>query len=501
MYTFPRLSKASFLAVFILATAVATLPVRASEEPRESDEVEDLLALGATAPPCFEAHAILVLLERGQIRSAARRKALAAWAFELAASADERSPRAFAEGSSLEFREGFRVVGLETPIDGLSLQCRAVDALFADDPGAARELFWRIDLRSAIVPPTCPGETVADPALYYDALARLIDRGISKKERSDGLDILFVERAIGDLSRPEQLPGLARLLGRIDVAADARQRLISEFAAALSRIEPDGAALELTLSWRSRRTPVIELAAGLPERVQRSYGASLARLLSNCLHATRCPTRAMNERAEAIRAAFTEAFPKSELELRDLLPEEFQRANIPVPKRLFSEPAADRVLDGLRTLRYEQREIADGDQAAEARFAEKYFAYTDVVAAWNSSESRDLESFLAERIVVEIMLIDIAPTDDARLDAARRSVALLAAANPRLVSSAEWWAHLKTVRQRVPPSLDESLRAILEAAHDSRVEIFTRLNGLAEQAPTKGVKAKPDAEPVEPPRN
>ncbi len=100
----------------------------------------------------------------------------------------------------------------ELRLDGLSLQCRAIQELLAVNPKLARELIEEIP-RVEIPKAECKDEFVPDTSVYIDALAAVAERGaFSREEKEKGLPWFLVEQAARRPSTSWEAAGAAKTL-------------------------------------------------------------------------------------------------------------------------------------------------------------------------------------------------------------------------------------------------------------------------------------------------
>ncbi len=96
-------------------------------------------------------------------------------------------------------------------LDALSLRTRAIQAMLALDPPAARRMF--VELPPLDVPPvTCDEVMVFDVAGYYQTLTRVVRQTFSAKESQDGLPAQLVSQRLARMTSPAEVAPAARAL-------------------------------------------------------------------------------------------------------------------------------------------------------------------------------------------------------------------------------------------------------------------------------------------------
>ncbi len=203
-----------------------------TEIASRSKEIERWLSYARLAPAELGADILLRIESSPNVLNRELRDTLLEAAFEGGARSAEPVAKRFAEGAA-ESLSTFENEAFHLGTDALSLQSRAVRALVVADPRRARELWAEINFPT-LKPLSCDDALVYDVSPYYEAWAAVLDSArVAPQRERDPLFERFREHLLY-LSSPAQIQPLARVLMRITLSAQERQRLIDAFLAGIS---------------------------------------------------------------------------------------------------------------------------------------------------------------------------------------------------------------------------------------------------------------------------
>jgi hypothetical protein len=194
----------------------------------DAPDLQDLIRAARGLPAEFSSSALLRIAGSGKV-DATTRIELVQQAFDQAAGAQTAYKR-HGTPSRLEGPVGYYNRVYNQDLDALSLHMQAVEAMLPLDAAKAREMFLRIP-PLAVPRVTCDDFLVYDVQPFYDLLGRVA--------HGSPAGFRLLQRHTSSISSPVQIAPAARVIAQSGVSDDEFQKLVTGFAAALSKISGD----------------------------------------------------------------------------------------------------------------------------------------------------------------------------------------------------------------------------------------------------------------------
>lgn len=216
-----------------LSGAFAQTP---DERPRLDPEIASLLDAARAVEPEYTADILYRVLRSDRVPEQELRDELLEELFELGPRVKHplrvRSVGPWADSSS-----GKLGMALDTGLDGLTIQCRAVQQLLASDPVRARALFERI-VQPTIAPIACTATTIPSTAIYFDTLVVGDSKWFTPEEREKGVHQRFLLDRLHRIRSPLSLVAASKLLLDTDPTPEEFANLLGAYATAFAGLNP-----------------------------------------------------------------------------------------------------------------------------------------------------------------------------------------------------------------------------------------------------------------------
>lgn len=188
---------------------VDAAPAHQPLPPRDA-RIADLVAEAAAAPAEFSADVLIRAASTGKVDRAWKRELLDG-AFMRAYGAQQEYRRTSTLVSP-DTRQGADALASDTPLNRITLQVRAAEAMAAVDPARARELFEWINVNAEAAACDSPLAPALDE--YYAALAALARGTFADTDAGRSSALQFLELYLWHARLPTEMPGVARALRR-----------------------------------------------------------------------------------------------------------------------------------------------------------------------------------------------------------------------------------------------------------------------------------------------
>ncbi len=467
-------------ALVIIATLTAAVAGEPNQPAKLSPELETVFGMALGAPPEFAASALLRIAPRVSDRQL--RRDLIGMAFRLAAGSNNPVRLAAVPGLDPDTRQAFRASSGRVRLDALSLQSRAVRAMIPLDPARGRELFNQMR-RDWPAQSSCDQSLLPDVSPYYDALALVIARGFSAKERASAEHLTFSAAELARITIAELAPAAA-FLANLDGSRSSFEIASGAFAAKLESMPPDSRAFLFY-------SPSIEDAVAAVVARGRQLGAATQPLVEAYrkflvaqLRGPRCADSGKASGKIVQIAAPTVLFGET---IRGELPP--LRATEQQPDRVEGEMKLDRFWQSEPAQNVYQaclklRQSADGTNltAAARRTPEWSRHLTDflsLLANWRPGDEASESDYFHQKAIVYEALLELAPpgaSSDAVIEA---FTDFLKSSNLQQQNVVEWFWHARSTLDRVRPGQPEQYAKLL-AAFRASGNIVLALEALLE---------------------
>src|SRR5437588_5061647 len=204
-----------------------------------------------SAQPEFAADLLIRIAGSDKVADAAWKAELIEEAFRLASSVQQPLKRAPLPSRPTDTRTGFLASAFALGLDGLSLQCRAANAMLSIDKRKARELFAEIG-RPKLEPVNCEDALVYDLSDFYVTLKRIAETAFSPAEIKRNEPEHFVESYISQIVSPTELAPAMDLIASIKSSSSQYESLVYVFARTLSSISGDDRSFTQSLYYTDR---------------------------------------------------------------------------------------------------------------------------------------------------------------------------------------------------------------------------------------------------------
>ncbi len=431
----------------ILSAALAAWATVAAlaqdKKPARPHEILDLIGYAQAAPPEFAADALIRIAESDKVADPAWKRELLEQALALAPGAQYKVKRPNASGGGANI--GYFSFAFEMEMDTLSLQWRAIKALYKTDPARARQLFGQVP-PPRLEPLTCRDGLVYDVGPFYEALSE-----ISKDQKVD-----FIEPYVQQINSHTQVDPVIQLILSRKAAPRELERLSGELSAALGQIEHDPRSFSISYSFKNVNALAAALqAAGIsPQGFLTAYQNYMEKHLS----ARQCPGSFLSNESLAQGRRFvgrrddTTPYTSPILDLiykpdRTFEFEEGQPGNNP------ASPESDKLLQDVLAL----NKNADGKPASDAdkkgiAWQTKLTDFRNALDEWKPEAEKTPENYFYERCLLLTALLEKVPRSDTELRAnvVQSFTAFLVASPMRTSSRIEWWRQARGLLENAP---------------------------------------------------
>jgi hypothetical protein len=196
----------------------------AADPPKLPEPFRSISDLASTAPPEFNADALLRVVESGKLADKNAGRALIEQAFQLAVSAKFPVRMQGLPGTTTDTASGSLSQSYGLKLDVLSLQSRAVRDMLPLDPAKARDLFGQI-LEPTLAPLSCDDALVYEPSDYYQALSAVVNGAFTPKEKAKDEHFNLLMDAVGKATSLSEIAPLAAAIRGTSLTEPQRSNL------------------------------------------------------------------------------------------------------------------------------------------------------------------------------------------------------------------------------------------------------------------------------------
>jgi hypothetical protein len=426
------------LGAFLLASALF-----AAEPAKLPEPFRSLADLASTAPPEFNADALLRIDESGKLADKNARREIVDQAFQLAASAKFAVRMEGLAGTTADTASGSLSQAYALKLDALSLESRAVEDMVPIDPAHARELFTQIP-KPALAALTCDDALSYEPSAYYQALSAVVNGGFNAKEKAKDLHFNLLADSLGQAASPSELAPLASAIASAGVTAQERQLLWARFNGLLENMQPDERSFGASLpALFAVNTPIIQ--AALDKYQHKNHGCETDSASAG-LQSSAGPQSAGLQSA-GLQSAKGQATPKLDPYWQSANAQQLLQAGkqlrVGTNGQLLSE--ADRA-----TLEWQQ-DLAD---------------YLNLIADWSADQEKSPAIYYHEKCLVYTSLLDLVPAGPQSDKILADFVDFIANSDLYQQSPAEWFVEPHSLLDRAKTN-SAMLGKELEAFHRS----------------------------------
>jgi hypothetical protein len=483
----------------------------ATNPPRESIEVENILAASMAAPPELAADIRLQLVEKGLIKAKEHQAQALQEAFDLANNATFKLSL-FSTGAggsrSTDSDAGMLQYASEIRADTLSLKLRAVREFLRLDPKVSLRLF------DSIPGPQIPSLSCSDAmgyslSLFYSVLGELFAGAFGQDDRKKGNDFDFL---MAHLARPGtsfELEPAAQLLCSLKLNKLQLAQGVARFAQALTEMPNDDRSFT-TATQYSLMDAIYKLAqtaqgSGLP-----TYGviSALGNYLRDHLHSDRCVDTtssgsyfAVTEKAivEQFNTRFHNLGPDSKA-IPLIAPEDSQPTSQNGKAQVYlywRKSETQRIMADYKRLRFGDPDEQSADEQPTARenmaeylgrkqrsrneWLDKANDFLERLNEWDSSQEPDTAGF-HEKCLIYQGLLDIVPKGNLRHKVFTEYLEFLRDSSVERQSPPEWAHHLHYfLKGRYEEGDQSSLTHQVAESGDSTMQCFAALLQITSQ--------------------
>ncbi|GEM_PF-6809480 len=425
--------------VFVLALACV---VHAQKAPRPR-EILDLVALANAAPPEFAADALIRIADSDKVADPAWKRELLEQALSLAPSAQYKVKRPNVSGRS-NGAEGFLSYAFEMEMDTLSLQWRAIKAIYKIDPARGRKLLRELPpLR--LDPLGCGESMIYDVSPFYEAVTEI--------SRDQPLE--FVEPFVTQINSHVQVEPVTHLIVSRKSNPRELERLTGEFTAALGQIDHDPRAFQFNLRSAEVLAQALQNAGIPPQAFITAYGEYLERHVSarQCHGST---VRNVAPRNLTLMQEYARRDTPVVASLWEILykDREVQYDDEERPEQRFVEtPESSKLMKSAFGL----RNNSDGKPATDAdkkgiEWQTRFQDFRNALDEWKEQTEATPRNYFYQKCLVEMMMLEAVPRSDTALRAVVVDgfTAFLASSPLRVASRIEWWRQARGTLENVP---------------------------------------------------
>ena len=470
---------ALLLALLLLLPAAQVQKAAPAERPRE---ILELVARARAVPPEFGADVLLRIAASGRVADPAWKRELLEEAFHLAAGAREPVRRAAVvtlhNGNS---RSNYRAQGFDFNLDTLSLQGRAVQAMFPLDRKRALKLLGEVRV------PDLPPQTCDDvfayriDDFYTDVVREVADGAFTPEEVRRGENFSLIESYLKDLRSPAQLSPIATLLAEAKLTSAQFAQLVQVYSAILANIPSDPRSGEAY--WQE--AGIQGLARACREKgissfpLLNAYRSFLVRRLSRrCSDSSRIPAERWEmERRTALFSSYDRS--PGDPEIPPIVVKELTVETI---KGRYEEPAfwQDPVAKQLHATLNDLRGRADL-RADRTQWETRFNEFIGQLAGWTGTSEKSEADYFHQKALLTWAAFQAAPRGSFRDGLLRSYVVFLASSGVRQTSPAEWLVQANPVIQLLLSARAEErdeVLAVIRNAQEPVLWLYAELGRL-----------------------
>jgi hypothetical protein len=399
-----------------------------------------------SAQPEFAADLLIRIAGSDKISDTAWKAELIEEAFRLASSTQQPVKRAPLPSSPTDTRTGFLASAFALGLDGLSLQCRAANAMLSIDKHKARELFGDIP-KPKLQPVNCEDGLVYDLSDFYGTLKKLAETAFSSEEIKLDEPVRLIESNIGQMVSPVELAPVMELIGSFKTSSSKQESLVYVFARALSGISGDDRSFTQSLYYvdRGMKNLITQcLQRGLSTgELLRAYRTYLVRHFS----AVRCADsgQTLSQRAQAaVISEFNSSLRlKTEKNIAEISADDVKPSAIQGTVGThthWQSPKAAALLTKIKELRFGS---ANTPLTAAERDALDWRAKLDDfmkdLADWRKEDEKTEEDYFHQKCVLLRGLIEMIPQKTTREEVIRSLMEFLNSYDLQRASRIEWF--------------------------------------------------------------
>ena len=357
-------------------------------------------------------------------------------------------------------------------LDTLSIQTRIVRMLAPRSPTFARELFSRIRLEFA--PVTCESPFVRDVGAYYATLGELYRGAFSGREREEREDYLCLEQHLTGIVSYSQLKPAGRLLVDLPLQPNDRLLLANRYSVALTQLPPSHREFsrreakleisklvhELALKLKSDGSAVSPLITSYRALVERNLtGAVCADGMWSVSSGSR-PTTITGDASKTVAFFNRELKPLAGDEVPLLELAEIKPAKLADAARLQPLREPREFFPLFRLLRAARAQPAGDSKDWKIELSNALRRLND--PEWGT---RDCPACgFHERAAVYLVLVDLAPVGDSRMEVVRAMLHFLESSPIEQQSPVEWLTQLKLLLGFTQSPSPEDEKKLADAA-------------------------------------
>jgi hypothetical protein len=464
---------------------------RSSKDRKRNPELESIVDLATGVPPEFGADSLLRLAESGKIADPALKLSFVEKAFYLSESVQQPVKLAAMPGALVDTRSGYIAHAFRLNLDKLSLQSRAVVDVLPLDHAKGEKLFEQIRFPT-LKPLSCDEPLIYDPSSYYDALASVLERGVTIRANNERRIMTLLQPAVTQISSHTQVSPVAKTLMSLNLTSEQLVDMTTFFAGSLDQLQGDERSFAVVATKYSAFGALARLVsklngAGLPSanlvQVLRQY------VIRN-LQATRCVDIDPAEKTALPRAAmdFNELFGTALISasLHPITSSDIQNYKLGPAAQFqpyWQTSPAKELLAGIKKLRFGTGETPV--PMSERKTNSWNTQLSDFLAeleSWKPTSREDAEDFFHEKCVLYMGLIDLIPPGPSQLNVIRSYVTFLELNSIEGTNRIEWYWHVENLLEQLPADRDNKTRMqVLEAFRNSRdltLNLYEQIDAL-----------------------
>lgn len=399
-----------------------------------------------SAQPEFAADLLIRIAGSDKVADAAWKAELIEEAFRLASSAQQPVKRAPLPSRPTDTRTGVLASAFALGLDGLSLQCRAANAMLSIDKRKARELFAEIG-RPRLEPVNCEDALVYDLSDFYATLKRIAETAFSPAEIKLNEPGRFIESYISQIMSPTELSPAIDLISSTKSSSSQYESLVYVFARTLSSISGDDRSFTQSLYFVDRS--VKNLITKLLQRglstweIIRAYRTYLVRHFS----AIRCADSDLtfSRRAQAaVISDFNKTLRlKTEKNVAEISTDDVRPSSMEgtlSDYTYWQSPKASRLLMRVKELRFgsANTQLTSTDKET-LDWQAKLDDFMKDLADWKKEDEKTEEDYFHQKCTLYRSLIETIPQKPTRDEVIRNFMEFLNGCDLQRGSRIEWF--------------------------------------------------------------
>lgn len=426
-----RLTAMVLLAVLAPVAVIAGQKKDSAAAARQAADTREQvlmdLALGAEGE--LAADLVLRLVENGHIRSDARRRQIGELVLARLSSANEPYPLDFIPGYGFGNREGDRYSGITIyPVDALSLRCRVVRQMIAEQPEAARFALFELDPDLGLPKVACSQIVLPKVEIFYQTLGEVVAHCFTTEERKDGAHWETVSRYLAGITSPVQIGPACKLIMTVGAPPAVRERFVSDIAGAIGKLEPSPRALFLLTMWSAARIdamPEVLTAVKDSPDTHRALRDAFRKFVTASLGMPRCGDLAQDAVPEFLEQLNSDTFAGKPI-LADELTSPV-RTKGAAAHVFWVSPESKRMLLAFQNLNTARRSMEPGTDMTEWRA--EYLRVLGQFRDWTAVSERSDYDYVSQKGQLMAGMVENAYDDATRTEAIRDFLAMMRHAN------------------------------------------------------------------------